>query len=351
VRPAIFPKPARIPVAHWLIAATAGWLLVVLLCPPGWADEVLLRNGDRLTGTIVTMEEGVLTLSTPHSGEVNIQWPEIQHLAADKPLKIQLHDTVDGPDWREWLYTHYAMMESLRISADGPLSFDAIKAINPPPPIRYRGTLNLGGNRTQGNTDTQALNASTRWTLRSDRHRVLAEAKYNYGEVGTQVTVRNSQAALKYDFFLTRKIFTNVEGLMEKDTFQNLLLRMTLGSGLGYQFVDTKAATVSVVSGLAYVNEHYTNAPSTKTPSARWGVRSEFVLVPDRVKLFHKHEGYYDFGERGALRIFADQGLRVTLLGNLFVNLEYDLRYNGDPAPGRQKLDEAMILGLGYEFK
>ena len=99
------------------------------------------------------------------------------------------------------------------------------------------------------------------------------------------------------------------------------------------------------------MSEDYTNATSIKTPSARWGVRSEFVLVPDLVKFFHKHEGFYDFGERGALRIFADQGFRVTLVGNLFVNLEYDLRYNGDPAPGREKLDEAMILGLGYEFK
>jgi putative salt-induced outer membrane protein YdiY len=243
------------------------------------------------------------------------------------------------------------MTESLRISADGPLSFAAIKAINPPPPIRYQGTLNIGGNRTQGNTDTQALNASTRWTVRSDRHRIFAEGKYNYGEVSTQVNVRNSLAALKYDFFLTTRIFINTEGLLEKDTFQSLALRTTLGSGLGYQFLDTARATLSVVSGLAYVSEDYIDATSTKTPSARWGVRSEFVLVPDRVKFFHRHEGFYDFGERGALRIFADQGLRVTLIGNFFLNLEYDLRYNGDPAPGREKLDEAMILGLGYEFK
>ncbi|MBD0316592.1 MAG: DUF481 domain-containing protein [Nitrospiraceae bacterium] len=209
----------------------------------------------------------------------------------------------------------------------------------------------MGGNRTQGNTDTQALNASTRWTVRSDRHRIIAEGKYNYGEVSTQVNVRNSQAALKYDFFLTTKVFVNTEGLLEKDTFQSLALRTTLGSGLGYQFLESTRATLSVVSGLAYVSEDYTNATSTKTPSARWGVRSEFVLVPDLVKFFHRHEGFYDFGERGALRLFADQGLRVTLIGNLFVNLEYDLRYNGDPAPGREKLDEAMILGLGYEFK
>ena len=229
-----FQDPPRNPFAHWLIAAQTAWVLVILLSVPCLADEVLLRNGDRLTGTIVTMEEGVLTLATPHSGIVHIKWPEIQGLSADQPLKIQLHDTVEGDDWREWLYTHYAMTESLRISATGPLSFSAIKAINPPPPIRYRGILNIGGNRTQGNTDTQALNASTRWTVRSDRHRILAEGKYNYGEVSTEVNVRNAQAALKYDFFLTTKVFVNTEGLLEKDTFQSLALRTTLGSGLGY---------------------------------------------------------------------------------------------------------------------
>lgn len=332
-------------------AVAAGWLILTCLLSPCWADEVQMRNGDRLTGTIVTMEEETLTIDTAHSGEVKIHWPEIQSLSADKPLTVQLHDKVQETDWTEWIYTRYATVEADRIGADGPIALDTVKAINPAPPIRYQGTLNVGGNRTQGNTETQAVNASTRWTVRSDRHRMLAEAKYNYGEVGSQVTVRNSLASLKYDFFLTKKIFSNVEGLIEADTFQNLSLRSTIGAGLGYQFLDTKRATVSVVTGLAHVSEHYTNAPSVKTPSARWSLRTEFVLIPDRVKLFHKHEGFIDFGERAALRFFADQGLRVTLIGNLFFNMEYDFRYNDAPAPGRKRTDEAIIFGIGFEFK
>ncbi|MDO9116580.1 MAG: DUF481 domain-containing protein [Nitrospira sp.] len=329
----------------------AGWLAVTVLFSPCWADEVHLRNGDRLTGTIVRMEEEILILSTAHSGEVKIRWPEIQSLSADKPLTIQLHDKVEETGWTEWLYTHHATVEAGRIGVDGPFALDAVKAINPPPPIRYHGTLNVGGNRTQGNTETQAVNASTRWTVRSDRHRMLAEGKYNYGEVGSRVTVRNSLASLKYDFFLSKKLFASAEGLMEKDTFQNLSFRSTIGAGLGYQFIDTQRASISVVTGLAHVSEHYTNAPSIKTPSARWSLRTEFVLIPDRVKLFHKHEGFLDFDQRSALRIFADQGLRVTLLGNLFFNVEYNIRYNGAPAPGRKRTDEAVIFGVGFEFK
>lgn len=328
-----------------------GCLLLACWAAPCPADEVLLRNGDRLTGTIVTMEEGTLTFSTPHSGEVKIRWSEIGQLSADTPIRVQLKKEVEEPDWTDLLYKRYTTVSAARIGVDGPIALDDVMAINPPPPIRYQGTLNVGGNRTSGNTNTQAVNVSTRWTVRSDRHRVLAEGKYNYGEVNRQVTVRNTLASLKYDLFLSRKIFANAEGLLEKDTFQNLTSRTTMGAGFGYQLFDTPRATVSAVAGLAHVSEHYTNAPSVETPSTRWSLRTEFVLIPDRVRFFHKHEGFVDFGERTALRLFADQGLRITLIGNLSFNVEYDLRYNGAPAPGRKRTDEAVIFGIGFDIR
>lgn len=98
---------------------------------------------------------------------------------------------------------------------------------------------------------------------------MLAEGKYNYGEVGSRVTVRNSLASLKYDFFLSKKVFSNAEALVEKDTFQNLSLRSTIGAGLGNQFIGTQRVSISVMTGLAHMSEYYTNAPSIKTPSAR----------------------------------------------------------------------------------
>ena len=52
-----------------------------------------------------------------------------------------------------------------------------------------------------------------------------------------------------------------------------------------------------------------------------------------------------------ATRVRADQGLKVTLYQNLFVNLECYVRYNSRPAPGRKTTDETFIVGLGYDFK
>jgi hypothetical protein len=105
------------------------------------------------------------------------------------------------------------------------------------------------------------------------------------------------------------------------------------------------------VVGLAYVNTHFTTEPRIQTPSNRWSIRWEHIIAPEGVTLFHKQDGFYDLSAGNALRINADQGVRISLYKNLFFNLEYDLRLNTQPAPGRKQVDQAFIFGVGYELR
>ena len=127
-------------------------------------------------------------------------------------------------------------------------------------------------------------------------------------------------------------------------------LRNTIGSGLGYQFYESARTTLALAVGLAYVNEHFTNSPSTQTPSGRWSLRWEHSVWPDRVKVFHRHEGFWDINAGNAFRFNADQGVRITIYKRLYFNVEYDFRLNTQPAPGRKTNDESTIFGVGYEF-
>ena len=79
--------------------------------------------------------------------------------------------------------------------------------------IRYQGTFTLDGNSTSGNTNTKAVNTAGRFTVRSDRQRLYLEAKYDYGEAKEVLTVRNSMAQAKYDYFVTKKVFLDAFGL------------------------------------------------------------------------------------------------------------------------------------------
>jgi len=324
-------------------------LLSLWLATPASADEVYLLNGDRLTGTIVKMEENILTIQTDYGGEIKVDWKKVQRLTATSPLKVlvpgESHDAL-----RDFVYGTQGQREITEAGPDSATLLSEISAINLEP-IRLTGTVSVGGNNTSGNSSTKAFNGATRLTLYAHRQRLLVEGKYNYGQANDQVTARNSLASLKHNYFVSKQIFIETFGMLEKDTLQALQLRSTIGSGLGYQFYETPTTTLSLSAGIAHVNEHFTNSPNTETPSGRWSLRWEQSIWPDRVKFFHRHEGFWDINAGNAFRFNADQGLRITVYKNLFFNVEYDLRLNTQPAPGRKKTDEAMIFGVGYELR
>jgi putative salt-induced outer membrane protein YdiY len=312
------------------------------------ADEVILKNGDRLSGTIIKMGEGSLTLKTSYAGEVKIDWKEVQGVTSAAPAKVQTLDgsivtgVVTSPAPDRIVITGDQFGPSMAI----PLT--SIQAINPPPMVRYSGAFNLGGVIAKGNSDSKAINASLLYSLRADRHRFGVEGKYNYGEQSGRINVRNSLAQLTYDVFITKRVFFNTFALLEQDTLQDLNLRSTFGAGPGYQFIDTLRTKLSGTVGLAYVNEDWRTREDTSSTAGRWGVNFTTALIPDRLIFFHRQEGFYDFKEPNAWRLRADQGLRVPVYKQLAVNLEYDLRYNSNPAPGRKRTDHLYIVGLSY---
>lgn len=332
---------------RWIIRIVATWLLFwawLVWTSLAVADEVRLRNGDRLTGEVVNMEGGILKLRTPYGGDLKLDWSQVEGLTTDHPLVIQLQES-GGPAEGE---------NRITVTGVGTPGFpptSSVQAINPPPPFRYRGTVTIGGNSTRGNTRTEAVNAATRWMLRYYRHRLNLEAKYNFSEANNQVTAQNSLLNTGYDFFLSQLVFLKAKTLFEKDTLQNLQLRSTYGGGIGYQFLDTPRAALSAEVGPAHVNEDFRGGPTTRTVTGQWGLKAELDVVRDRIRLFHQHEGFRDFSGREGLRILADQGIRISLNKHLYVNLEYDLRFNSRPAPGRKTTDEAFIFGVGFEWE
>src|ERR1039457_1856189 len=73
-------------------------LFVCLSVSAAWADQVVLKNGDRVTGSIVKKDAKNLTIKTDHFGVVTTSWDQVESVTADKPVHIVLADgkTVQG---------------------------------------------------------------------------------------------------------------------------------------------------------------------------------------------------------------------------------------------------------------
>jgi small nuclear ribonucleoprotein (snRNP)-like protein len=56
------------------------------------ADQVTIKNGDRITGSIVKKDAQVLTIERDVFGLVTIPWDQVQTLLADRPVHVVLSD-------------------------------------------------------------------------------------------------------------------------------------------------------------------------------------------------------------------------------------------------------------------
>ena len=66
--------------------------LACLLFGSAWADQVVLKNGDRVTGSIVKKDGKNLTIKTDQFGVVTTSWDQVESVKADKPVNVVLPD-------------------------------------------------------------------------------------------------------------------------------------------------------------------------------------------------------------------------------------------------------------------
>jgi putative salt-induced outer membrane protein YdiY len=204
---------------------------------------------------------------------------------------------------------------------------------------------------TSRRAQTQALNLSGTLTYRKEEHRFILDGKYNRAQADHEDTANNGAVNFKYDYFLTRQLFTSAQNLAETDQFQDLSLRNATSLALGYDIFASKQQLLSVAAGPAAVYQDYTTTPATISPSAMWALRAEFRFRGDDVILFHKHQGFKDLGHGSGTRVNADQGIRVKITDNWRVNFEYDIRYNSLPVAGKKTTDTNIIFGFSYDIK
>src|SRR5579863_8191729 len=74
-------------------------LSAFVFCSTVFADQVTLKNGDRLSGTITKSDDKTLLIKTEFAGDVEVQWPAIEQINSTQPLHVVLSNgkTVVGP--------------------------------------------------------------------------------------------------------------------------------------------------------------------------------------------------------------------------------------------------------------
>lgn len=311
------------------------------------ADVVFLKNGDRVSGEILTMEDSVLQVDTDYADLIRIDWEDVAGLTSDKPLWVSFHEDAIIPHDIGVLNGDRLILFNLE--PNGPVQLDQIKTINLFE-LSYRGSLGLSGSLTAGNTSTESINASGDLTINKGWHRIILDGRANRGKAQGELTAQNGNLNTRWDYFLSKRSYIPLINFSEYDKFQNLSLRNTTIIGAGYDILDHRSNFLTVAAGPTVVYQNFTEEPSTVIPAFSWQTRWHLEFLGGDLKLWHDHTGTRDIGRDKAMRMNANQGLSVKIYKDFRIRLEYNLRYNSEPADDRKKMDTTITFGLSLDL-
>lgn len=316
-------------------------------------DRITLTNGDVLTGTIKTMADGKVTITSPVFGDVIVPLANIKDLVTKDQVELL---TMDGE-------THVKRRilgiegGNLRLDGDLPsLAIDSLGKINPPPvePPKWVGTVAINGSWSDGNTVRRSFGAGAEATRRTDADRTTADASWDYAEdksTGTWVlNQRRAGGGLKYDYFLTKRLYALATTRVLGDTFADIALRFTGGVGLGYTLIETESTTLLTEAGLSYFNENYRSAtPSQDYLAARVAYKLTHVF-DEKTKLMHGVEAFPSLENADNVYLQMKTEIVTNLGGTMIGSLSWIMDYDNTPSPGFERDDHRVLLSIGWSF-
>ena len=237
-----------------------------------FADQVVLSNGDRLTGTITKSDGKTLVIKTDLAGEITIQWTAVQSLTSATPLHVvTAAKTVVGP------VTTSDGSLAVSTTPGGPVEVPRAevtalrndqaqaayeKSLHPSLLQGWVGGANIGFALTGGNSETKNLAIAFTADRKTSHDEIALYTNTIYatndaaGAVPS-VTANATQGGARYDRNLTKLVFAFGSADFQTDALQNLNLRSVLGGGLGLHAINTSRTTLDFLGGVNYTKESY----------------------------------------------------------------------------------------------
>jgi putative salt-induced outer membrane protein YdiY len=341
-------------------------VLAALVCCSGFlfGDQVTLKNGDRLSGTVVKSDDKTLVIKTEFEGDVTVQWPAVQVINSSEPLHVYLNNgqTLVGPvttaDGSLGVATAAngtvsAPLASVKVIRSGAEEAAYEKSLHPGLSEGWAGGLNLGFALTGGNSQTKnlavAFNAN-RTTL-NDKFILYANTVYATNDAPGAVpstTANSAQGGLRYDHNLTKKLFAFGNIDFQADALQDLNLRSIVGGGLGFHAIKNDHTTLDFLGGVNYTRENYSTFTRnfaagqvgeeyTRKLGASTVLIERFYFFPDLTD-WGQYRGTFDFGT--VVKINRWLGWQ-TSFGDIYVT---------NPPEGKKQNDVVFTTGLNLSF-
>jgi putative salt-induced outer membrane protein YdiY len=355
---------------------------LLLIASVARADQVTLKNGDRLSGKIVSGDGKTLLLKSEFAGDVTIQWDAITGIESTDNINITLKDgtrlsgkvtTQDGK---------FVVAGAPAAATPAAAAKDAIVAVrndaeqhnfdvetdkmaHPKFTYFWSGLFDTGLALTRGNSETASFTIATRAVRETPRDKLLVHLDYvfaNNSSIPPTATTANAlDAGIRGDLNITPRVFVFAFTDFQTNELQHLNLRSVVGGGFGYHVIKTANTTFDLFGGFTYDRDSFGSyelanptpppdfdvIPAASQNSAEAVVGEEFdTKFSKRSTLAERFSFYPNLSHTGEYRFQFDSSIATQVKNWLSWQVTLSDRYISYPPVGLKANDLLLSTGL-----
>jgi len=345
-------------------------MAAMIATPLMLADQVILDNGDRVTGKIAKKDGDSVTITSELMGAVTIKWAHVKSIATDAPVTVVLSGgkTVEGK-----LATAGDQVEVAGQTAPLP-SVTTVRSaaeqakyerfLHPPLYDLWAGYYDLGIAATTGNSESLSItNAITAARVtNNDKISIYINQIYAKGLVGDTfgLTAQSLKGGWAYNRNVSKHMFVSVFDDYVNDKFQNLKFRGVFGGGVGFHAVSTDRTKFDLAAGFSLDHESYSEAIAPVTPGssssktrnsgeAYWG--DDLIFKVNKASsLTQSFRMFNNVSDTGQYRVNFNLGMATKIAKWLSWQITASDNYITDPVPGKKTNDLLISSGIRVTF-
>jgi hypothetical protein len=237
-------------------------------------DVLVLRNGDRITGEIKSLDRGKLSYGTDDAGTLSIEWVKVARLSSPHPFEVEMA-------WGQRYIGRITAIDSARIAVFG-ASADTISipdvvrinSLNAEFLQRVKAFLDVGFTYAKANA-ARTLTTSGEAAYRGPKFgSQFSFDSYVQGQTGVENTARSS-VALSVTRFLPNRWSGILVAQAEQNDELDLARRFTGAGLMSRMFVQSNSTELAAAAGLAVTEERF----SASSPGSAGEVRTNLEAM------------------------------------------------------------------------
>lgn len=217
----------------------------------------------------------------------------------------------------------------------------------PPAAHDWSAEVELGGNRTTGNTETESVRFAGAVDHRYGDWHHHYEATFDLARDDGKTNAQRLTTAIDTRFSISDRFWAFGHADYEDDRFGSFDYRFTEAVGLGYRLIDTESFSLSVEAGPGARQTKLIDSDDIENEligrakiATAWAISETAELTNDTSVVVGR--------ERTTTKSIT--ALTVKIIDTLSARLAFEVRNDSEVEPGREKTDTLTTATLVYGF-